>query len=212
MAGKYSKQEIKEKLRRSVFHIVTTEGIERLSVRRISAGCGLSDPYIYQCYSDVPDLLADAFMQIDGEVADLVQDIVKKRIKDSDFDKEADIDYRLIWNPYWEYLMENPERTVFYWRYYQSGYYSEELHAIRKKNYSIFADYIRSNGKALGLSDSAVLEAIVSNIIDTSVLTAIKIHLGYLTSDAMSEDEIYGSVFAPLFYLIRERMRKNKQQ
>lgn len=52
MAGRYSKQELKDKLQRSALHLVATEGIERLSTRRLSAGCGLSDPYIYQCYSD----------------------------------------------------------------------------------------------------------------------------------------------------------------
>ena len=59
MAGRYSKQELKDKLQRSALHLVATEGIERLSTRRLSAGCGLSDPYIYQCYSDIPELLAD---------------------------------------------------------------------------------------------------------------------------------------------------------
>ena len=60
MAGRYSKQELKDKLKRGALKLVATEGIERLSTRRLSAGCGLSDPYIYyQCYSDIPELLAD---------------------------------------------------------------------------------------------------------------------------------------------------------
>ena len=60
MAGRYSKQELKDKLQRSALHLVATEGIERLSTRRLSAGCGLSDPYIYQCYSDIPELPINA--------------------------------------------------------------------------------------------------------------------------------------------------------
>ena len=57
MAGRYSKDELKKMLHSSTFHIVATEGIEKLTVRKVSKGCGLSEPYIYQCYSDLPELM-----------------------------------------------------------------------------------------------------------------------------------------------------------
>ena len=67
---------VKDKLQRSALHLVATEGIERLSTRRLSAGCGLSDPYIYQCYSDIPELLADTFLRVDCEVAELMRTVI----------------------------------------------------------------------------------------------------------------------------------------
>ena len=142
MAGRYSKQELKDKLQRSALHLVATEGIERLSTRRLSAGCGLSDPYIYQCYSDIPELLADTFLRVDCEVAELMRTVIGTQfIAPAKPVKLADV-CRLLWGAYWRYLMEDPERTVFYWRYYQSGYYNRDILAIREKNFRVFTDFI----------------------------------------------------------------------
>ena len=155
MAGRYSKQELKDNLQRSALHLVATEGIERLSTRRLSAGCGLSDPYIYQCYSDIPELLADTFLRVDCEVAELMRTVIGTQfIAPAKPVKLADV-CRLLWDAYWRYLMEDPERTVFYWRYYQSGYYNRDILAVREKNFRVFTDFIANTGKTLGLSDDA---------------------------------------------------------
>ena len=81
MAGRYTKQELKVKLHRSAFHLVATESLGRLTTRKLSAGCGLSEPYIYQCYSDIPELIEDAFMSIDQEIADLMQKLIQRHSK-----------------------------------------------------------------------------------------------------------------------------------
>ena len=155
MAGRYSKQELKDKLQRSALQLVATEGIERLSTRRLSAGCGLSDPYIYQCYSDIPELLADTFLRVDCEVAELMRTVIGTQfIAPAKPVKLADV-CRLLWDAYWRYLMEDPERTVFYWRYYHSGYYNRDILAVREKNYRVLTDFIVNTGKTLGLSDDA---------------------------------------------------------
>ena len=57
MARKYTKEELKERLQRSIYKVVAEEGIEGVTVRKVSKGCGLSDPYIYQCYKDLFDLM-----------------------------------------------------------------------------------------------------------------------------------------------------------
>ena len=198
MAGRYSKQELKDKLQRSALHLVATEGIERLSTRRLSAGCGLSDPYIYQCYSDIPELLADTFLRVDCEVAELMRTVIGTQfIAPAKPVKLADV-CRLLWGAYWRYLMEDPERTVFYWRYYQSGYYNRDILAVREKNFQVFTDFIVNTGKTLGLSDDAQRLAIVTMLIDDTVSAAVRIHLGYIQKDAVSEDDIFYSAFSLL--------------
>ena len=104
MARKYTKEELKERLQRSIYKVVAEEGIEGVTVRKVSKGCGLSDPYIYQCYKDLSDLM-------DPEV-------------------------------------------------------------------------------------------IVSNIIDSTVSVAVKMHLGYMDKTALEARTIYKTVFALLFQLL----------
>ena len=100
----YTKEELKERLQRSIYKVVAEEGIEGVTVRKVSKGCGLSDPYIYQCYKDLFDLM-------DPEV-------------------------------------------------------------------------------------------IVSNIIDSTVSVAVKMHLGYMDKTALKARTIYKTVFALLFQLL----------
>ena len=40
MARKYTKEELKERLQRSIYKVVAEEGIEGVTVRKVSKGCG----------------------------------------------------------------------------------------------------------------------------------------------------------------------------
>ncbi len=199
MAGRYSKQELKEMLQRSAFHLVATEGIERLSTRRLSAGCGLSDPYIYQCYSDIPDLLAEAFLKVDREIAELMGTIIKAQLQNPGQPMKLSDVCRALWDAYWKYLMDDPERTVFYWRYYQSGYYNREILSARRENFQVFSEFVGNMGRAVGILNNEELVAVETIIIDDTVSAAVRLHLGYIQKDAISADDIFYSVFALLF-------------
>ncbi len=79
MASKYTKDEIKNKLNRSAYHLVATSGIESMTTRKISSGCGLSDPYIYQCYSDLSELATEAYLGVDRSISGLLASLLKNR-------------------------------------------------------------------------------------------------------------------------------------
>ena len=200
MAGKYSKQELKSLLHESTFKIVMQEGIEHCTVRRVSSGCGLSDPYIYQCYSDLQDLMTSAFLEIDKEVGELMFKIINENVKDVVFKKDGVKAAQLLWSAYWDFLMEKPEKTVFYWRFYQSAYYTLELHEERQKNYKYFKTFVGKAGKNLGVSEKADIDILISNIIDNTVSVAVKIHLGMFKDSDIAAQTVFHSVFALLFH------------
>lgn len=198
MAGRYSKEELKDKLQRSTFSLVASGGIESVTVRKVATGCGLSDPYIYQCYSDLTDLMTDTFLKIDKEIVYLIASVIRKQAQTEAYDMEEKC--WLLWSAYWKFLMDYAERTIFYWRFYQSGYYTKELLAERQKNFAVFIDFVQSAGAQLGFSDITALDSVVSMIIDDSVSVAVKIHLGYMPQSAVSAEDIYHSVFSLLFH------------
>ena len=198
MAGRYSKEELKDKLQRSTFSLVASGGIESVTVRKVATGCGLSDPYIYQCYSDLTDLMTDTFLRIDKEIAHLIASVIRKQARTEAYDMEEKC--WLLWSAYWKFLIDYAERTIFYWRFYQSGYYTKELLAERQKNFAVFIDFVQSAGVQLGFSDITALDSVVSMIIDDSVSVAVKIHLGYMPQSAVSAEDIYHSVCSLLFH------------
>ena len=198
MAGRYSKEELKDKLQRSTFSLVASGGIESVTVRKVATGCGLSDPYIYQCYSDLTDLMTDTFLKIDKEIVYLIASVIRKQAQTEAYDMEEKC--WLLWSAYWKFLMDYAERTIFYWRFYQSGYYTKELLAERQKNFAVFIDFVQSAGAQLGFSDITALDSVISMIIDDSVSVAVKIHLGYMPQSAVSAEDIYHSVCSLLFH------------
>lgn len=201
MAGRYTKLELKEMLCRSAFHVVMEEGIEHLTVRKVANGCGLSDPYIYQCYSDLQDMLEAVFMKIDGDVAKLMQKIIANNIIDVVASKDLEKMCWEMWKAYWDFLMADPEQTVFYWRYYQSAYYTKEMLMERREHFETFVNFISKVSTDMKISDKINPDVIVSNIIDSTVSVAVKIHLGFIEKDAITEKTVYRSVFALLFHL-----------
>ena len=198
MAGRYSKEELKDKLQRSTFSLVASGGIESVTVRKVATGCGLSDPYIYQCYSDLTDLMTDTFLKIDKEIVYLIASVIRKQAQTEAYDMEEKC--WLLWSAYWKFLIDYAERTIFYWRFYQSGYYTKELLAERQKNFAVFIDFVQSAGAQLGFSNITALDSVISMIIDDSVSVAVKIHLGYMPQSAVSAEDIYHSVCSLLFH------------
>ena len=63
---------LKTRLIRAVYQLAAAEGIEKVTMRKVAEGCGLSTPYIYQCYRDLPALMTDAYLRADMEVANLM--------------------------------------------------------------------------------------------------------------------------------------------
>lgn len=202
MAGRYTKEELKRKLHRAVFHIAATEGIEKLTVRKISSCSNLSDPYLYQCYSDIPDMLRSAYMEIDEEIANGVARVISSKHVDVTDKKEFERACWVLWNAYWRYLMQDAEKTVFYWRYYQSGYYTKEVYKNRLEKYSVFINFLKEIGDNTGISEKIDVNVIAIAIIDGTVGMAINVHRGGQKMNSIKIKTIYYSVFAFAFKLL----------
>ena len=163
MARKYTREELRERLRRSVYKVVTEDGIEGVTVRKVSKGCELSDPYIYQCYRDLFDLMETSFLEIDSEIAGMMKALIEKQTTEQKTTQESEETCWTLWSAYWKFLMSDPERTVFYWRFYQSARYTREILKVRQQEYKVLIDYVETLGKLSGVSDLMDAEVIVSN-------------------------------------------------
>lgn len=203
MVRKYTKEELRNKLHRAVYTVVMNEGIEGVTVRKISKAGDLSDPYIYQCYKNLGELMTDAFLEIDNEAVQLAE----KLLEDGRFHEKMEKNPRqccwTMWNAYWNFLMKDPGKTVFYWRYYQSARYTKELLEIRRGVLDQFAAYVEKLGRDYGIQEMMDPEVLVSNIIDSTISAAVKVHLGYMKRTDLKVHTVYQSVFALLFYLLK---------
>ena len=100
MARKYSEEEVKAKLIRAVYQLAAAEGIKKVTMRKVAEGCGLSTPYIYQCYRDLPALMTDAYLRADMEVANLMHVVRNLHMPGINKRKELEEASWVIWSLY----------------------------------------------------------------------------------------------------------------
>ena len=113
MARKYSEEEVKSRLIRAVYQLAAKEGIEKITMRKVAEGCGLSTPYIYQCYRDLPALMTDAYLRADMEVANLMHVVCNLHMPGINKRQELEEASWAIWSRYWEYLMSDSDKAIF---------------------------------------------------------------------------------------------------
>lgn len=203
MVRKYTKEELRSKLHRALYTVVMDEGIEGVTVRKISKAGDLSDPYIYQCYKNLKELMADAFLEIDKEAAKLVEELLADDGFHERMEKNPEQCCWTVWNAYWNFLMKDPKKTVFYWRYYQSACYTKEFMELRRGVLSQFAICMEKMEKDHEVKEMIDPEVLLSNIIDSTVSVAVKMHLGYIKQTDLKARTVYQSVFALFFHLLQ---------
>lgn len=202
MARKYSSEEVKEKLIRAVYHLAATEGLERITMRKVAEGCGLSTPYIYQCYQDMAELMTDAYLRADSQVANLMHVVRQLHVPGADRRQELEQACWTLWSLYWNFLMRDADRAVFCWRYYLSGYFGAPVLEFLREYYKDLLDFAQRVGRLCGVRSPVKMQALVSNIIDETATTAVKMHLGYIARDALTPRMVYQSAFSLLFHLL----------
>lgn len=202
MANKYSREEVKSRLKRALFQVVRKEGIEGVTVRKISKASELSDPYIYQCYKNLGEMMSAAFLEIDQEMADLVESMLQDTTVIKHAETKLEEACWIMWNTFWKFLMKDPEKTIFYWRYYQSACYTQKFLKRRRNVLQQCVIFMKKAGADPGIMKAVDLEVIVSDIIDSTFLTAVKTHQGYIRKAELKIQMVYQSVFGLLFHLL----------
>ena len=96
-------------------HIVATGGMSNFSFPKLTAQTGISAPTVYEHYKNKEELLTTCFMEIDTEVSSMIERILKRRPTDIQGTEGMENFCWILWIAYWNYLMADADRTIFYW-------------------------------------------------------------------------------------------------
>ena len=202
MASHRTPEEIKQLIMQATRHLVAEGGMENFSYPKLTAETGLSAPTVYEHYKNKEELLTSCFMDVDVEVANMMSQMLvgmPSQVRDlQSFDNLC----WLLWLPYWNYLMEDADRTCFYWAFYNSPYHTPELLAKRNVNFQAFLAFMKAVESEFSVSDSCNVHMMVANLIDGTVAAAVKILRGEYPNDERSVTTVYHMVFQPLFALL----------
>lgn len=183
-------------------HIVAEGGMINFSFPRLTAETGISAPTVYEHYKNKKDLLTTCFMTIDTEVSSMIAAMLNSLpSKISDAASLENLCW-LLWISYWNYLTVAADRTLFYWSFYNSHYYTPELHKKRDGNFDVFLGFISTVDKCFSVSRKYNPRMLVTNMIDGTVSMAVKVLKGFYPNDDVTAHTVYSMVFQPIFSML----------
>lgn len=157
--------------------IVAERGFEGFTTKRWASTAGVAEGSLYYHFKSKNDLLEQTFSYIDQEVAGLYGDVTDVY---ETIENPADLSEYLMdgWKRYYSYLVKNPEKTLFYYRYLTSPRYNEN---VQKSQFSYFASFQKKLGQNSHLKDLETRinwNVLWTYVVETTVSFAFRVVTG----------------------------------
>lgn len=123
MSAHISYEEKKTKIDRYTMELIAREGMENFSIRGICKGLEMSAPTLYDIYMGKEDLLTSLYTQINQEISQRMSAQLGDPPAVTDRAGMQSLFWK-VWNVFWDYLMEDKNRTLFMWRFYTSTFHA----------------------------------------------------------------------------------------
>lgn len=120
--------------------------------------------------------------------------------------EKVDVYCRALWAAYWRYLTADADRTLFYWSFYHSEYYTQAVAARSIPNYRTLEAFMNALDKRFHISERHDSGVLVANMIDGSVNAAVRVLRGEFSGDDRTLNTIYQTVIQPLFSVLGLRI------
>lgn len=190
-------EDLKHDIIKGTQHLVAVGGMSNFSFPKLSAETGISAPTVYEHYKNKEELLTNCFLTVDGELAALIARTLE--IFPTQWESPAQVrDYCwLLWNVYWRFLLEDADKTKFYWRFYNSEYYTPKIAEIRRQHFSSFNNLIRVIDAQFRVSETDNLFMLVMNLLNVTVASAVRVLNGKFENNDVTANTVFRMVFHP---------------
>ena len=186
------RDDIRQRLIDGTIHVIAEEGLEKVTTKQIGQVTQTNEAYIYRCFANKEDLLANTFAYLDEELAGKTLEHITVMYKsDISFDERA----WLFFSAIWKFMLGNREKCLAFIRYYYSPYmerYSAEEH--RRRFEPLFEQF---KGAFSGQANTWML---MNHILSTMLDFAVKVYDGHLPDDADTAEHV--------FYVTHDSMRR----
>ena len=199
---KYNSENMRAKIRQGTLHLIATGGMSNFSFPKLTAVTGVVPPTVYELYKNKEDLLTTCFLEIDAEIGRLLANAMKKTPPHRDQVEDVENYCWLLWITYWRYLMEDADRTLFYWAFYNSEYYTYAVIQKRDRNHLAFAQYVAEIDRRFLISERCNCHVLIMHLIDGTLNAAVKVFRGEFGNDDDTIKTIYHAVFQPVFAVL----------
>lgn len=198
-----------ERLVESTIKVGAREGIEKVTTRKIAAGAGLAEAYIYQHCKDKTELLQESFLEIRSRIGRSLEYVVSR------FDaKNAHVDYiaRILWCAYWNYLLEHEEELRFFMNFHHSGYFTEEMAHRWPESFMTFGRLMVEMDRLYHVSSVTSVPVMIVHIETGTMDLALAYLRGQVPQTPESVETIYRAIMKPLMDDVHSIMERGESK
>ncbi len=200
MGAHRTPEQLKSEIVNGTLQIVAEGGIVNFSFPKLTAKTGISAPTVYEHYKNKEDLLVTCYKAIDCEVADCIEKAIKAFPTVPESAKEIQARFRFIWQSYWDFLTSNRNKSIFYWYFLNSGYYTHEMQTWHRSNYKLIRWLLDSLKNDNGIAECNT-DLLTAHLINATAAYASRMHRGFYIRNG-------GSITAS-GYIASRNARKN---
>ena len=199
MKRKRTAKERREMIVKGTRHLVAVGGMSNFSFPKLMAETGINAPAVYELYKNKTDLLESCYLEIDREIAQLVERNLKHAARQRRRVRTVDEHCWALWFACWNYLVQDAERTLFYWEFYHSRYYTKEVNEKRKLHVKSFLQFVEEIAQRYHISERSNRRVLLGNLIRGTITGAMKVLQGRYPNDNITITTIYRTVLQPIF-------------
>ena len=182
-----------EELMNTTYVVVAENGIDTFSMKTVTTRLGVSEGLIYKYFDTREGLLFKSFVAFEAQISELMKNYAKETIEGETLEQRRE----RIWKGYFNFLLENNYKSLFYFEYRWSYRYADYRKMANSVN-SEYYDSMQEFAKAIlgHPAKSAMDRENVSWVIENTGFYVKKVLLG----DMEKSDEIIHKVYRLIFF------------
>jgi len=178
----------KSRIISAAYKAVRQYGLDGVRIQNISQIAGISPGALYRYFNGKDDLLEEAFVCIDKQVADIYARM--------DFDFRAMLDdpigaVKQLWVPYFRFWITHPDETVFYFRFRDSEAFRRFDETRDVTFFKKFILIVYAFHSSFPQIEQMNQELLWLHILTSTVMYAKNVVEGVLPCDENTEDTIF---------------------
>ena len=182
-----------EELMNTTYVVVAENGIDTFSMKTVTTRLGVSEGLIYKYFDTREGLLFKSFVAFEAQISELMKNYAEETIEGETLEQRRE----RIWKGYFNFLLENNYKSLFYFEYRWSYRYADYRKMANSVN-SEYYDSMQEFAKAiLGHPAKSTMDREnVSWVIENTGFYVKKVLLG----DMEKNDEIIHKVYRLIFF------------
>lgn len=151
---------------------VAAVGIENTRTKDVAEYAGFSEATLFRHYPTKEALLKAAFLYVDKQLSNILT--TSKYIRNPDGTPFQDVLHQ-IWREVFQYLLDNPEETIFLIRYRYSALYTNEVRSQREAYNGAFVNAYKAFEGHFGQNRHSYQGFLINYIFELTLCFAEKI-------------------------------------